>query len=127
MIKNARIATCAGPAGGDARARLGLIDEAAIVIEDDRVAFVGLQLERPEREPDARVIDAKGRLVTPGLVDPHTHLVFAGSRAAEFERKMAGVDYRTIAETLGVAVGTVGVTLNTAHAKLRELVEEAPR
>ncbi len=105
LIGNARVVTCDGPADSP-RARLGVIDAGAVAIEGERVAWVG-----PERELGVvrakRSIDAGGRVVLPGLVDPHTHLVFAGSRVDEFARRMAGEDYRAIAAGGGGIAATV--------------------
>lgn len=126
VVRNARIATCVAHEGD----RLGTVDRGALVVRDGTVVWIG-EDDACRGVPGARVIDAGGRLVTPGLVDPHTHLVFAGSRAAEFERKMAGVDYRTLAAEGGGIMSTVRATraatpgtLNTlVHHRLRALVE----
>lgn len=105
LITNARVVTCDGPESSP-HARLGILDRGAVAVEHGRIAWVG-----PERElgvPRAkRVIDAGGRIVLPGLVDPHTHLVFAGSRVDEFARRMAGEDYRAIAAAGGGIAATV--------------------
>ncbi len=106
VVTNARVVTCDGPEGARAKERLGVIDEGAVAIEGDRIAWVG-----PERELGIarakRTIDAGGRIVMPGLVDPHTHLVFAGSRVDEFARRMAGEEYRAIAAGGGGIKATV--------------------
>lgn len=106
LIGNARVVTCDGPEDAPASARLGVIDAGAVAVEGDRIAWVG-----PERELGVvrakRSIDAGGRVVLPGLVDPHTHLVFAGSRVDEFARRMAGEDYRAIAASGGGIAATV--------------------
>lgn len=99
VIKNARLAT---------QTDAGLIDRGGLVIEGRTVRWIG-EGEPPTPE-GAKVIDARGCLVTPGLVDPHTHLVFAGSRMAEFGRKMAGADYRQIAAEGGGILSTVRAT-----------------
>lgn len=83
-------------AGDDPADATGLIRDAAIRIEDGIVAWVG-RANDAEAAPDAcgveRVVDAGGRAVVPGFVDSHTHLVFGGDRADEFEARMAGVPY----------------------------------
>lgn len=119
-LTNARVATCAGvasslDAAGDL-ARLAVVDHATILVEGDRVRFVGPSASCPSVAVD-RELDLGGRLVTPGLVDPHTHLVFAGSRSDEFRAKMEGVDYRTIASRGGGIGATVRAT--------REATDEA--
>lgn len=79
-----------------------VVQDAAIVIEGDRIAWVGESAAAPDA--DERV-DAEGRAVIPGFVDSHTHLVFAGDRFDEFEARMAGRSYsaggirRTVAAT----------------------------
>jgi imidazolonepropionase len=86
-----------------------VLDRGAIGIRGGRVAWVGEASELPNAE-GARRLDAGGRVVTPGLVDPHTHLVFAGSRVDEFARRMAGEDYRAIAARGGGIAATVRAT-----------------
>ncbi len=105
VLRNARLVTCAVGAGNGA---LGTIDRGAVAIVEDRIAWVGPDDERPRRA--GREIDLGGRMLMPGLVDPHTHLVFAGSRIDEFSRKMAGEDYRTIAASGGGIASTVRAT-----------------
>jgi imidazolonepropionase len=69
---------------------LGVVDDAAVVVDDGMVAWVGPAAEAPDAD---RAHDVGGRAVVPGFVDSHTHLVFAGDRAAEFEARMAGSPY----------------------------------
>ncbi len=90
---------------------LSLIPEAALLIEDGRVAAAGPYAELRARIPaEAVVVDAQGCCVTPGFVDAHTHLVFAGNRAAEFERRIAGASYQQIAAAGGGILSTVKAT-----------------
>lgn len=83
----------------------GTIHDAALLIEDGRVAWVGPASEADREVQDAEVVDVGGRAVIPGFVDSHTHLVFGGDRADEFESRMAGIPYvaggirRTVAAT----------------------------
>ena len=65
----------------------------AVVFRDGRVLEVGPGAELSRRHPDARPLNAGGKLVTPGLVDCHTHMIFGGHRAVEFQRKLAGESY----------------------------------
>jgi imidazolonepropionase len=77
-------------------------------VEDGRIAAVGPYAElRSKIPPHAVVIDAEGRCVTPGFVDAHTHLVFAGNRAAEFEQRIDGATYQQIAAAGGGILRTV--------------------
>jgi imidazolonepropionase len=90
---------------------LGILRDAALVFEDDRVAAV----ERPGASADQR-FDAAGRCVTPGFVDSHTHLVFAGDRAEEFAARMAGQPY----EAGGIRV-TTEATRAASDEELRKM------
>ena len=82
----------------------------AVVFRDGRVLEVGPGAELLRRHGDARPINARGRLVTPGLVDCHTHMIFAGHRALEFQRKLAGESYAAIAASGGGIRATVTAT-----------------
>jgi imidazolonepropionase len=82
----------------------------AIVFQDGRVLEVGNAAELFRRHGEARPINAGGKLVTPGLVDCHTHMIFAGHRAAEFLRRLAGEDYAAIAAEGGGIRSTVQST-----------------
>ena len=87
------------------------IDNAALLIEDGRIVAVGSSAEIAAKAgPNAEVIDAEGRCVTPGFVDAHTHLVFAGNRADEFEQRIAGATYQEIAAAGGGILRTVRLT-----------------
>ncbi len=111
---NARIATLRG-------ARYSMIDNGALRAEDGRIAWIGAAAElTPRRHAEGEeVIDAKGALVTPGLVDCHTHLVYAGERAREFEMRLAGLSYADIAKAGGGIVATVKATRAAGNAELR--------
>lgn len=83
----------------------GTLHDAAVLIEGDRIAWVGATDAAARRSPSLEVVDAGGRAVIPGFVDSHTHLVFGGDRADEFEARMTGTPYaaggirRTVAAT----------------------------
>jgi imidazolonepropionase len=83
----------------------------AVVFRDGRVLEVGPATELSRRHPDARPLNASGKLVTPGLVDCHTHMIFGGHRAAEFQMKLAGMGYAEIAAAGGGIRSTVAATL----------------
>ncbi|ESW59636.1 MAG: imidazolonepropionase [Rhodobacter sp. CACIA14H1] len=85
----------------------GLIPDAALLIEGDRIAWTGPRSDAPKGH---ETLDFKGRLVTPGLIDAHTHIVFAGNRAAEFERRLQGASYEEIARAGGGILSTVTAT-----------------
>ena len=99
----------------------GLVDAAAIAVEGDRIAWVG-----PERELPAALLqrctrrhDAGGALVTPGLIDCHTHLVYGGDRAAEFEQRLNGASYEDIARAGGGIASTVQATRAASEEELQ--------
>ncbi|MFN2114711.1 MAG: imidazolonepropionase [Anaerolineae bacterium] len=110
LIDNAQVATLAGghgPLAGRRQGDLGLIDGGAVAVERDRIAAVGPRDEVLRRVTPTAIHDAGGRLVTPGLVDAHTHLVWAGERAAEFELRIGGASYLEIMEAGGGIASTV--------------------
>ena len=103
-------------------------------VADGRIAWIGAEAELPafERAPAFRQYDCAGALVTPGLVECHTHLVFGGNRADEFRRRLAGATYEEIARAGGGIVSTVAATrtasedelVAAAAARLRRLIAE---
>ena len=92
----------------------GLITDGAIALAGDTIAWVGKADDVPAQHHDADVRDLNGRLVTPALIDCHTHVVFGGNRASEFEQRLEGVSYADIAAQGGgsgellLQIGTVG-------------------
>lgn len=94
----------------------------AIVFRDGRVLEVGSAVELTKRHPDARPLNAGGKLVTPGLVDCHTHMIFGGNRAAEFQLKLAGKPYAEIAAAGGGIRSTVSATLAVKDEVLEKLL-----
>jgi imidazolonepropionase len=118
VIRGARVARCDGD--GDAQGRLALLEDGAVAFgADGAVTFVGRTADAPDAGGGTEIVYARGALLTPGLVDPHTHLVFAGRRTHEFEQKMRGVDYRTIAASGGGIAFTVAQTRAADEATLR--------
>ncbi len=109
-----------------ADAGLGLVAQGAVRIRAGRIADVGTDLTP---QPGEQVLDARGCVVMPGFVDPHTHLVFAGWRAEEFEMRLAGKSYKEIAEAGGGILNTVRRTRAAGFEELyrsaRERLEEA--
>jgi imidazolonepropionase len=116
---NAVLATLASPAGG-----LGLIDKGAIATRDGRIVAIGLATDVMSRFNAAETIDLGGRLVTPGLIDCHTHLVYAGSRADEFEQRLTG---RTYAEISAAGGGIKSTVRATGNADDETLLQESLR
>ncbi len=102
---------------------LGLIEDGAVAIRGDRIALVGSTGEvLAQTGDDAQLIDASGRLVMPGFVDPHTHLVFVGDRAAEFEMRLQGATYLEIMAAGGGITNTVRAVRS---ASLEDLVAQS--
>lgn len=88
----------------------GLIQNGAVAIEGQGIAWVGPANELPVRFKDWPQEDMGGRLITPGLIDAHTHVVFGGNRAAEFEMRLNGASYEEIARAGGGILSTVNAT-----------------
>ena len=108
-----------GPRTGKNQADLGIIENGAVLISGDKILEVGRTATlRKKVSRKTRVIDAQGRVVTPGLVDSHTHLVFAGNRADEFELRIQGKTYQEIAQMGGGINSTV---TQTRKASAKEL------
>jgi imidazolonepropionase len=101
--------------GGDP---YGRIDDAAIVIEGERIAWVGLRADLPVAHASLPHHDQGGRLVTPALIDCHTHIVHGGNRAREFEMRLNGASYEEIARAGGGIVSTVDATRAASEAAL---------
>jgi imidazolonepropionase len=102
---NARLATLA-----PARPGLGVVEGAAIAAKDGRIVYAGPMAEMPAGWDAAERVDLDGRWITPGLIDCHTHIVYAGDRAQEFELRLAGASYEEIARAGGGILSTVKAT-----------------
>lgn len=110
-------------------AGLGVIEDGAIAATGDTLAYVGPASDAPDA---AQIIDCEGRWITPGLIDCHTHLVHAGSRAKEFEARLDGASYEEIARAGGGILSTVTATraaseddlVATALPRLDQLIGE---
>ncbi|UCD93323.1 MAG: imidazolonepropionase [Methanobacteriota archaeon] len=111
------------PRKGEGMKDLGSVQNGAVVIEDGRISKAGPK-EEVLSDVDvegAFVVDASGKLVMPGFVDPHTHLVFAGSRERELSWKIEGASYKDIAERGGGIVSTMKATREASHKYLFQL------
>lgn len=104
VLANAAIATMAGPDG------YSLLPDGAVAIDGEHIAWVGPERDLPPAFATAPRRDLGGRLVTPGLVDCHTHVVFGGNRAREFEMRLEGAAYEEIARAGGGILSTVRAT-----------------
>jgi imidazolonepropionase len=125
VLDAAEVATCAGPAPrrGAALADAGILRRAGVAVKEGKVLAVGPSDEIASRFRAAETIDARGRLVTPGLVDAHTHAVFAGSREEEFELRALGTPYMEIAKRGGGILSSV----RAFRAAGEEALEESTR
>ncbi|MCL1067713.1 imidazolonepropionase [Shewanella olleyana] len=103
-------------------AAYGAIADAALAVKDGKIAWIGQRKDLPEFDVfDIPVYRGKGGWLTPGLIDAHTHLVFAGSRANEFEMRLEGASYEDIARAGGGIISTVKACREADAAELFEL------
>jgi len=126
LFRRANVATLNEPEG------CGIVRDAALGVAGDRIAWIGPDSQLPSGLAAREEFDLAGRWITPGLVDCHTHLVYAGSRAGEFERRLLGETYAEIAQRGGGINATVAATraaddealLRQSASRLRELLRE---
>ena len=119
LFRNAQIATMTTGKS------YGLIENGAVVISADRIKWVGAEKELPDEFAGLQGKNLEGRLVTPALIDCHTHLVYGGSRATEFELRLNGASYEEIARNGGGILSTVTATRNASENEL--LAQSLPR
>lgn len=112
--RNARLATCHGDG-------YGLVEDGSLASKDGMLVWAGPEKEMPDFNADD-VVDVKNRWITPGLIDCHTHLVYAGNRAREFEQRLNGATYEEISKAGGGIVSTVDAT---RKASLEDLVRQS--
>jgi imidazolonepropionase len=123
MVRNARLMTC-----DPARPGLGIVERGSMLVHDGRIAWLGPDADRPQRDlgyddHEGGELDAQGALVTPGLVDCHTHAIFAGDRANEFAMRAEGAGYLEIAKAGGGINATLGPTRTATDDQLLQLLE----
>ena len=118
------VVTCDGDSASGPDAALGILPGAAVAARDGRIVWIGpearLDLEVLEL-PSAIAIDARGGIVTPGYVDAHTHVVFAGDRAREFSLRCGGASYQELLQAGGGILATVRATRAASERGLAEL------
>lgn len=126
LIHNIRqLVTCISPDGpkrGAAMLDAGLIENGAVAIHGDQIVAVGNTRELQDRFSASKEIDASGKVVCPGFVDPHTHVVFAGDRIDEFELRIKGATYM---EIMAAGGGITSTMQATREASLDRLVSES--
>lgn len=98
----------------------GLIEDAIVIVNGTHIEWAGPAFDAPST-PTAEVIDGQGGLMTPGLVDCHTHLIWAGSRANEFAQRLHGATYAEIAQAGGGIAATVRATREASYDELLQL------
>ncbi len=125
LIKNAaELVTCSGKQG------LGIINRGAVLIEDGIIKVAGktgdviAEIEKKNNvsnnyKEDLKIIDASGKAVLPGFIDPHTHFIFGGYRDDEFNKRLQGVPYTQIMEEGGGIVNSVQATRNSSFTELK--------
>ncbi|MBN1149352.1 MAG: imidazolonepropionase [Anaerolineales bacterium] len=107
-----------GPQRGRELGRLGIIPDGALLIQDEKIIAVGASRDLRAAYPDEPALDAGGKVVMPGFVDPHTHAIWAGDRAAEFEMRLQGKSYLEILAAGGGILSTVRATRSGSLEKL---------
>ena len=112
LLTNAKLATLQN------NDEFGIIDDGVIVLDGAHIAWVGGAIELPDTYRDQETRDLGGRLVTPALIDCHTHVVFGGNRAVEFELRLDGASYQEVAQAGGGIVSTVTATRAASEDEL---------
>ena len=100
------------------RQGLGLVDDGVIAAAHGRIVYAGPAADAPSSLDARQRTDCEGRWITPGLIDCHTHLVYGGNRASEFEQRLAGASYEEIARAGGGIVSTVKATRQASTEQL---------
>lgn len=126
LVNAAQVITCAGPGPkrGKALADIGLIEHGAVAVDEGQIVAIGPTAALQERFRGRTHLDVGGKVVCPGFVDCHTHLVFAGDRVDEFERKLAGASYQ---ELLAAGGGILSTMRATRAASFEALVASGQR
>jgi imidazolonepropionase len=112
LMRHARLATFEGASGW------GLVDDGALLIDGGHIVWLGADASLDVGLQADQHINLQGALLTPGLIDAHTHLVYGGDRAAEFEQRLQGASYEEIARAGGGIRSTVAATRATSEAQL---------
>src|SRR5207247_6137318 len=121
ILHASQLCTLAGPKRPRVRSEmseLAIIPDGGMLIHDGKIDIIGSSGEIEEKVGDAEVVDARGRVVLPGFVDAHTHLVFAGNRLDDFERRGRGETYAQIAKAGGGIWATVEKTRAASDVEL---------
>ena len=120
LLTNCKLATMA-----KGQPSYGMIEDGSIVLSDDVIDWVGATKQLPQENQQIEKIDLGGRLVTPAPIDCHTHLIFGGNRALEFEMRLEGASYEDVAKAGGGIVATTSATKAASEEEL--LASTLPR
>jgi len=123
LIHSARqvLTLAGGPQRGQELGRLGLIEDGAVLMRDEKIVAVGPSAELCASYRDEPTLDASGCVILPGFVDPHTHLIWAGDRAREFEMRLEGAKYL---EILAAGGGIISTVRQTRTASIEALIAQ---
>ncbi len=116
-----------GPQRGNNLGDLGIIHNGAVLVKDGMIVDVGPTGSLINKYPDEPQMDAGNKVILPGFVDPHTHLIFAGDRAKEFEMRLQGLTYMQILASGGGILSTVSATRSASHEELSGLMQKRAR
>ncbi len=106
---------------GSEMARLDLIENGSLILRDGRIDWLGPDSDLPSLPADVQVLDATGKVILPGFVDSHTHLIFAGSREDELELRLQGLSYQEISARGGGIMSTVRHVRQCSLEQLKDL------
>lgn len=118
--RNARLATM----NPELSQPYGLLDNQALIVRDGRIRAIVADEAVAAQSEHSPSIDVQGRLITPGLIDCHTHLIFGGSRAQEWEQRLNGASYQQISAAGGGINATVGATRNSSDVELEAFAQQ---
>jgi imidazolonepropionase len=125
LVNCSQLVTLAGPARprlGPEMRELAILLDGAMLVREKKIVAIGQRAQvEPQARADAEVVDAERRVVTPGFVDAHTHLIFGGNRANEFEMRCEGMTYQQISERGGGIRSTVRSTRAASEAQLEAI------
>ena len=129
LIENAnQIITCASNGkrykSGKQQSEIGLIENASVYIEDGEIKWIGKKPPERIKGKNIKSINAKNRIVTPGFIDSHTHMVFSGDRVDEYSMRLEGKSYEEIAKEGGGIMNTVNAVRDSSKNELKKLALE---
>jgi imidazolonepropionase len=128
LIENAeQVVTCAAQGerfkSGKAQSEIGLLENVSIYIESGKISWIGKRIPHILLSKAHKKIDGRNKVVLPGFIDSHTHLIFAGNRSEEYAMRMQGKTYEEIAQAGGGIVNTVNAVRQASKKKLIELAK----